>query len=169
MILDSIPPVRRFKPPLARGLAAVLGLLLLLEAHGSCFAQVGGNVGFAQGNGRTAEVQAEQSKRILSAQDLPPTSSSTFVEANVLMNVRADEYVAVFAVSEEGESVAEAAQKMAATLKGFTDELRGMGFPGENVFVDLIAQNKIYGFEVSGDLARKTRRIRAQEERVDSL
>jgi uncharacterized protein YggE len=61
----------------------------------------------------------------------------------------------VFAVADEGESVAEVARKMDATLKSFTGDLKALGFQGESVFVDFIAQNKIYGFEVSGDLARE--------------
>ena len=38
----------------------------------------------------------------MTAQDLPPTDVSMFVDANVLMNVKADEYVVVFGISHEG-------------------------------------------------------------------
>ena len=51
--------------------------------------------------------------------------------------------------------MAESGQKMAATVKVFSDDLNGLGLGGDQVFVDFVAQNKIYGFEVAGDLARE--------------
>ncbi len=44
---------------------------------------------------------------------------------------------------------------MDATLKSFLAELEGLGIKSDDVFVDFIAQTKIYGYEVSGDLARE--------------
>ncbi len=78
-----------------------------------------------------------------------------FVEANVLMNVEADEYVAVFGVTHEGETVAECGRKMGATIEEFAGELKSLGIGEEEIFVDFVAQNKIYGFEVTGDLAQE--------------
>ncbi len=134
---------------------AILGLVVVAVGNQTCFGQVGGNVGYSQTGGRAGAQQVERAKRLLSAQELPPSGTSMFVEANVLMNVKADEYVAVFGISEEGATVAESGQKMAATVKGFSDDLSGLGLGGDQVFVDFVAQNKIYGFEVAGDLARE--------------
>jgi uncharacterized protein YggE len=134
---------------------AILSLMILAAGHQSCFGQVGGNIGFAQGGGMTGAQQVERVKRVLTAQELPPSGTSMFVEANVLMNVKADEYVAVFGISEEGDTVAESGRKMAATVKAFSDDLRALGLAGDDVFVDFVAQNKIYGFEVAGNLARE--------------
>ena len=78
-----------------------------------------------------------------------------FVEANVLMNVKADEYIAVFGVAQEGETVAECGREMGATIEEFSGELKALGIGEEEIFVDFVAQNKIYGFEVTGDLARE--------------
>jgi uncharacterized protein YggE len=71
------------------------------------------------------------------------------------MNVKADEHVAVFAVSQEGETVAECNKKMDATLKDLTAVLKPLGLAGDDLFADFAAQNKIYGFEVTGDIARE--------------
>ncbi len=120
-----------------------------------CCAQVGGNVGFAQNGGKGRAVQNERSKRVLTREELPPSATSTFVEANVLMNVRADEYVAVFGVLQEAETVAECNRKMDATIKQFNDELKTLGIGDDARFVDFIAQNKIYGYEVTGEIARE--------------
>jgi uncharacterized protein YggE len=131
-------------------IGAVVGLFALPTL---CCAQVSGNVGYSQAGGKGRAVQNERSKRVLSKEEIPPTGTSTFVEANVLMNVRADEYVAVFGISQEGETVAECGRKIDATIKQFTDELKSLGIADGARFVDFIAQNKIYGFEVAGDIA----------------
>jgi uncharacterized protein YggE len=78
-----------------------------------------------------------------------------FVDANVLMNVKADEYVAAFGVVQEGETLAECSRKMEATVKELAGALKPMGVGDDDLFVDFVAQNKIYGFEVMGDIARE--------------
>ena len=96
-----------------------------------------------------------RSKHVIAKDDHPPSATSMFVEANILMNVRADQYVAVFAVAQEGESLAECSRKMDATLKSFTDDIRALGIAGSDFFVDFIAQHKIYGFDVTGNIAKE--------------
>ncbi len=134
---------------------AILSLMILVTSHQACLGQVGGNVAYSQPGGRPGAQQVERAKRLLTAPELPPSGTSMFVEANVLMNVKADEFVAVFGITEEGETVAESGRKMAATVTAFSDDLKGLGLGGDQVFVDFVAQNKIYGFEVAGDLARE--------------
>ncbi len=120
-----------------------------------CRAQVSGNIGYAQNSGKMRAEQSERAKRALTKEEMPPSSTSTFVEASVLLNVTADEYVAVFGIVQEGESVAECGRKMDATIKQFSDELKTLGVSDDARFVDFIAQNKIYGFEVTGSIARE--------------
>lgn len=130
-------------------------LTLPIVSPNFCSGQVSGNIGFSQAGGKAKAEQSERAKRVLTKEELPPTDGSTFVEANVLMNVKADEYMAVFGVMQEGPTVAECNQKMDATLKQFTGELKSLGISGDDLFVDFITQNKIYGFEVTGDVARE--------------
>ena len=134
---------------------AILSLMILVAGQETCLGQVGGNVAYSQPGGRAGAQQVERAKRLLTAPELPPSGTSMFVEANVLADVKADEFVAVFGITEEGETVAESGRKMAATVKALSDDLRGLGLGGDHVFVDFVAQNKIYGFEVAGDLARE--------------
>lgn len=133
-------------------IAAVVGIVI---GQGIFKGRAGGNVGFSQTGGRGAAQQSERAKRVLTAQVLRASGKRMFVEANVLMNVKADEYVAVFGISEEGDTVTESGRKMAATVKGFSDELKKLGLGVEGIFVDFVAQNKIYRFEVAGDVARE--------------
>jgi hypothetical protein len=90
---------------------------VILLTPGLSHAQVSGNANFGQPGGRAAAEQRERTKPVIAKDDHPPSPTSMFVEANILMNVRADQYVAVFAIAHEGESLADCARKMDATLK----------------------------------------------------
>ncbi len=129
--------------------------LVLVSTSGRVHAQVGGNAGFGQTGGRARAEQRKRTRHVISKDDHPPTGTVTFLEANVLMNVKADEYVAVFAVSADGETVAECSRKLDETLKTFIGDINALGIAGDDVFVDFIAQNKSYGFAVEGDIARE--------------
>jgi len=78
---------------------------------------------------------------------------SPFIEANVLMNVKADEYIAVFGLAQEGATVVDSNQKLDAQLKQFIGSLDSLGVKSNDVFVDFIAQNRIYDYGVSGNTA----------------
>jgi uncharacterized protein YggE len=120
-------------------------------------AQTSGNIGYERNgqNGKAAAEQRERNERALSAPELPPTNTSMFVDAAVLMNVKADEYVAVFGLAQEGASVEEANEKMAATVKVFTDALKALKVRDGDIYVDFITQPKIYGYEIADSVARE--------------
>src|SRR5438045_1747932 len=94
--------------------------LVVLSALATvCLAQAGGGAATYQQGGNDV---GEHAKRVITKEDLPPNASSTFVEASVLMNVKADEYVAVFGINIEGASPAECARKMDAVLARLSGE-----------------------------------------------
>jgi uncharacterized protein YggE len=128
---------------------------VLLVMPGISFAQISGNIGYSESGVKARAEKEEQGKQVLTKHELPPTSTSTFVDANILMNVKADEYVAIFALAQEGATVAECGKKMEAVLKTFAEGLQPLGIGGANRHIDFVAQNKIYGFEVTGDVARE--------------
>lgn len=136
--------------------AQKLGVVVFLLASCSlCRAQVSGNAGaYASGN-RNSPAQNERTKRNPTPAELRPDNTDTFVEASVLMNMRADEYVAVFGVAQEGPTLAGANTKMDATLAAFRTALRDLGVRDEDSFVDYVTQTKIYAYEVTGDLAKE--------------
>jgi uncharacterized protein YggE len=138
-------------------MAFIVALTMLAVTPGLCRGQVGGNAVYGQAGGKARAEQSERNKRVVAPAELPPTNTSTFVEANVLMNVKADEYVALFAVAREAPTVAECGQKMDATLKAFTDRLKTLGVAGDALYVDFVAQETTYGFEVTGDIAKEVR------------
>jgi uncharacterized protein YggE len=129
--------------------------LIIISSAAVCFAQASGNIGYSQAGGNAKADQNEKNKRNLVKEDAPPSATSMFIDASVLMNVKADEYVALFGVAQECNTVAECNQKMDATIKEFSGELKRLGIGGEDIYVDFAAQNKIYGYEVSGSIAKE--------------
>ena len=145
-----------------------LSILILSARTG--IAQVGGNVGYGQAAGRARAEQNERTKRQLTREEMPPSDSSMFVDASILMNVKADEFVATFGVAEEAETVEGCRAKMDATIAAFTEELKPLGIAPEAIFVDFAAQTKVYAYKIEGNLAREQpRRLRAEEDRRDPL
>lgn len=126
--------------------------LSLFVASVTAFAQVGGGSAVFDGGRSGAAVARahELAKRSL------PFGEGRIVDASVLMNVKPDEYVAVFGISEEGKTLALAQAGMQARVDKFTSSLRSLIIEPNDVFVDFIAQNRIYGFDTSaGNLARE--------------
>ncbi len=130
-------------------------LFFIVVCAAACFAQASGNIGYSQSGGNAKAEQNERAKRVITKEEMPPNGTSMFLEASVLMNVKADEHVAVFGVSQECLTVAECNQKMDATVGEFTGALRQLGIKGADVFVDFAAQNKIFGYQVEGTIAKE--------------
>jgi len=118
-------------------------------------AQFGGGVVYLNSASKARAKQSEAGRRVLSKDDLPPSTTSTFVEASVLMNVKADEYVAVFALSKEGVTVAECNTAMSETAAALTNALKSLGITEPDLFLDFIAQTKRCGFEIEGNIAKE--------------
>jgi uncharacterized protein YggE len=132
-----------------------MGYLAIVANTG--WAQTSGNIGFGQTGtaGKAKAVQAERSRHVISEQDLPPSNTSMFVESNVLMNVKADEYVAVFGITREGATVQSTIERMDAAVNEFTAALKALKISENDIYADFITQPKIYGFEIVGDVARE--------------
>jgi len=134
---------------------AIPTILLCLLAARDGLAQVGGNVGYGQVGGRARADQRERASRQVTREEMPPTDMAMFVDASVLMNVKADEFVVTFGVAEEAATVEGCQAQMDATIAGFTASIRGLGVGPEAVFVDFAAQTKIYSYKIEGNLARE--------------
>jgi hypothetical protein len=135
-------------------LATMILLILTLAARAGV-AQVGGNVGYGQAGGRARAEQNERAKRQLTREGMPPTDIAMFIDASVLMNVKADEFVATFGFAVEAETVDACQEKMNATITAFTEALTPLGIGPEALFVDFTVQTKVYDYKVEGSLARE--------------
>jgi uncharacterized protein YggE len=63
--------------------------------------------------------------------------------------------MAVFGVVQEGSTLPEGRQKLDAQIKPFLTALAGLGVKTNDIFVDFIAQNRVYDFVVSGQDANE--------------
>lgn len=119
------------------------------------FGQASGNIAYAQPDGRTRAEQNERAKRLLPPAEMPPGSNTMFLDASVLMNVKADEFVAVFGLSLDGPTVLDCNQKMDAVIREFSEACQPLGIGANDLFVDFVAQNRTYGYRVEGTVAKE--------------
>ena len=92
-------------------------------------------------------LQRERNKRSTTLQEQKETNSNfVVIDASVLMNVKADEFVAVFGVVKEATTVSEATTRMDATIAAFKEALRSLGVPESDLYVDFVIQNRIYAW-----------------------
>ncbi|HUR31383.1 MAG TPA: SIMPL domain-containing protein [Saprospiraceae bacterium] len=83
-------------------------------------------------------------------------SDSTFlIEANVMSNTKADEYVVTFGLDEEASTLKECNEKMEKRIQSFAADLVRMGIPVRDIYVDMTTQNKIYDYKVTGQMAEQ--------------
>lgn len=75
-----------------------------------------------------------------------------FIEANVTINMKADNYIAVFGLSQEAATAAESNSKTNRLVAGFIRDLDGLGIKSTDVFVDFITQNKVYDYTTSNSV-----------------
>jgi uncharacterized protein YggE len=114
-------------------------------------AQEAGNIVYGGSRRRTSGVTTGN----LSGTEAKDATPVAFIEANLLMNVKADEYVAVFALAQEAPTVPETNDKIAAQLREFISALQSLGIKTNDIFVDLIAQNRVYDTTIAGNVARE--------------
>src|SRR5438046_674659 len=110
----------------------LITVIIISAGAGRCFAQASGNVGYSQSGSNAKARQNERNKRVVVQGEAPPTATSMFIEASVLMNAKADEYVAIFGIAQEGGTVAECNQKMDTVISEFSAELKQLGIGRED-------------------------------------
>jgi len=121
-------------------------LISILITPFEIFGQVSGNVAYENSYYKKSRSSSGTVYKYLS-------DSTMLVSAGVLMNVLADEYVAVFGVSEEGTTVAECNDKIGKRINNFISGIKKLGIGTKDFYVDFITQNRIYDFQLSGNTA----------------
>lgn len=83
------------------------------------------------------------------------SDSAFLIQANVLMNVIADSYVATFGVSEISTSLPDANAKIDARIGKFVDALTKLGVAGKDIYVDMTTQTLLADYKVNGNYAEQ--------------
>lgn len=120
-------------------------------AQFAVLAQAGGNIIYSTPKAQAATTAPGD----LSVAEPKGSVPVSFVEANVLLNLKPDAYQAVFALAQEGQTVAEANEKLTTQANEFVQGLKKLGAKDADTFVDFVSQNRIYDFNVEGNVARE--------------
>lgn len=113
--------------------------------------------GFGQERSNSSTYGNTQRRPVFGTGDLAGIESTKdvtqvyFLEATVLMNVRADEYVASFGVQAEGATSALSEQAVDSKIDAFRSRLTAIGI--SETFVDFINQAPFYEFDAAGRTA----------------
>jgi len=83
-------------------------------------------------------------------------SDSTFlIEAHVLINTIADDYVATIGVSDTSASLKESSDRINKRIKGFMATLSKFGIRQQDIYVDMTTQTKVYDYTLKHNYAQQ--------------
>jgi hypothetical protein len=78
------------------------------------------------------------------------------LETNVLMNVKADSYIAIFGISQVGEKIETCHEMVNNRINGFLASLKTLGINTDDTYIDFISQVPVFEIEVEKKLFSKT-------------
>jgi uncharacterized protein YggE len=81
------------------------------------------------------------------AQAALPYDNSVIFDADVMINMKASSYTAIFSVTDFGKTVIQADSAMSARLKVFTDAMVKDSILAENIHIDFISMLPVYEVE----------------------
>jgi len=82
--------------------------------------------------------------------------TSFTIDANVMMNVKADEYVIIFATSQVGETIESCHDAVNKRIDAFVNSVIPLGVKKDDIYIDFISQFPIFEVEVEKKLFSKT-------------
>lgn len=122
--------------------------ILAISSIATClYAQLGGGSSAYREQRQTGLNEARANE--LAKRKIAPDDPGNYLDAAVLMNVEADEYIAIFGVNEEGTTLDQARFNMERAIAAFVDGLKQLKIAPSDYFVDFVSQNRIYGFDSS--------------------
>ncbi len=114
--------------------------LAALILHLPAFAQVSGNLWYDE-NTRIFFQQAEQPVKAT------VQGNMLVLEVNAMMNARADSYMAIFHLSQVGQSAEEADSLMTTRIDGLLDRMKREKLKVDDVFVDMLSFVPVFEYE----------------------
>jgi len=127
---------------------------ILFCAWAISFGQVTGNQIYNQGN---PPAPYRTSASYLTSTEVNNSDSVQvyFLESSVLLNLKADEFNAVFGVAKEGKTALESEQNVDRQIDQFVSSLSAFGVQTSDTYVDFITQNPVYEFDAQGKTAKE--------------
>ncbi len=84
------------------------------------------------------------------------SDTAMVLTAKILMNVKADSYVAMFGLSQLAGSLDSCNQLMNKRTDGFIQTLQNLGVPRQKIYVDFVSQVPVFEYEMEKKLFSKT-------------
>jgi uncharacterized protein YggE len=78
-----------------------------------------------------------------------------FLDAKILTTVDTREYVAVFGLAQEADTVQAANKKLQDQVAAFQQGLTALGVRPEDTYLDFVTQNRVYDYVIKGGTARE--------------
>ncbi len=130
---------------------ALLMFCLLFFVNSVGFAQESGNRIYGnQGYVKNSRTSTTNVGNLLLNND-----NNFLIEASVLINLKPDSFVAVFGVAREAKTAEESNNKVNSQIEDFLKNLGAIGIAKSDTYIDFITQNKVYDFEINGDVAEQ--------------
>jgi hypothetical protein len=117
-----------------------------------------GNQGTQQGGDvvrRTPRYPDTINEQVIAEQPNLMVNTYQFIDAKILTSVETREYVAVFGLAQEADSLQLANKKLQDQIGNFQRALSGLGIPADDTYIDFITQNRVYDYVVKGSTARE--------------
>jgi uncharacterized protein YggE len=83
------------------------------------------------------------------------SDTSFIIQASVLMNVIADQYVATFGVGEFSPSLVDANVKIDKRIQSFVNSVTKMGIASADIYVDITTQTQVADYKIDGNYAEQ--------------
>ncbi|HYJ47770.1 MAG TPA: SIMPL domain-containing protein [Pyrinomonadaceae bacterium] len=120
------------------------------RVYGNQGAQQGGDV--TRRYPRYPDTATEQ---VVSEADSVHSTTYQFIDVKILTSVETKEYVAVFGLAQEADTVQAANKKLQDQIAAFQGHLSALGIRPEDTYLDFITQTRVYDYVVKGTTARE--------------
>lgn len=124
-------------------------LACIIAIASEVHAQNSGNIVYSEANRKLGHTPVA-----LGAIPLPD-NSGMLIPAHIQINIKADEYVAMFGLSQEGRTVQECIRKLEPQIENFIGELKNIGLRTEDVAIDHTTQTRTYDYQIKGTVANE--------------
>ena len=91
------------------------------------------------------------------------TDSTLTINANILLNQKADQFKITLGLNEEAESPKKAIDNINLRIANFLKKLNSLGIKKDDVYVDFITQTKVYDFDIKPDQKLVSQKIKGFE------
>jgi uncharacterized protein YggE len=124
-------------------------VVCLIAVGAEIHAQTSGNIVYSEANRKIVSVPV-----LLGGVPLPD-NSGMLIPAHVQINIKADEHVAVFGLSQEGRTIQDCIRKLDPQIENFIGELKNIGLRAEDVAIDHTTQTRTYDYQIKGNVANE--------------